>query len=121
MAQVNYNQGVSEVAPSEDAPNDYNNNRASPQAFGAGIGQGEEALGQGAQVAGKFFGKVAADDASNNYQDFATKLLHGDPNKTNPDGTPDTGYLGLKGRAALDARPGVQKQLDDYAKTVSST
>lgn len=46
----------------------------------------------------------------------ASNLMYGDPTKTvpGPDGTPvpDTGYLGLKGAAALNARPQVEQQLD---------
>lgn len=122
MANVNYSEGVTEVAPKEESPGDYQSPRgADIEAFGGGTAQALEKLGQGALTSSKFFGKVAADNASNDYQDFATKLLHGDPNKTGPDGMPDTGYLGLKGRAALDARPDVQKQLDDKAKEIGTT
>lgn len=113
------------VAPDKAPPDDYQHINASPESFGASIAQGEEQLGQGASTAGKFFGQVAADNASNDYQDYATKLLHGDPNKTvmGLDGTPqpDTGYLGLRGRAALDARPQVSQALDDYLKQTRST
>ena len=73
-------------------------------------------LGQGGETAGRFFGEVAADNASNDFQDFTNKLLYGDPTKTTigSDGQPqqDLGYFGLKGRAALDARPGVEQQID---------
>ena len=125
MPVPDYNRGVSEVTPSNEGTPYQTGAGATPEAFGSGIGQGLESLGQGAQTAGKFFGKVVADDASNQYQDFATKLLHGDSSKTitGPDGQPmpDTGYLGLKGRAALDARPNVEKQLADEAKRISGT
>lgn len=71
-------------------------------------------LGAGAAKAGQFFGAVAADNAFNGYQSAATKLLYGDPNKVGPDGQAgtDTGYFGLKGAAALNARPQVEQQLD---------
>lgn len=125
MAQSNYNEGVRSVAPEEDVPNDYLSARAAtPEAFGAAKAQGMEALGQGALTAGKFFGKVAADDASNQFQDFSTKLLHGDPSKTTPgpDGqsVPDTGYLGTRGRATLDQRPVVEKAMDEKIKEIKS-
>lgn len=121
MAQSQYTEGVPSVSPSVEGGAPYQSARgADAEAFGGGIAQGLEKLGQGAQTAGKFFGKVAADNASNDFQDFSTKLLHGDPNKTvtGPDGSkmPDTGYLGLKGRAALDARPDTQKAIDDKIK-----
>src|SRR5246127_4488945 len=123
MAQSQYTDGVPSVSPSVEGGAPHQSARgADAEAFGGGIAQGLEKLGQGAQTAGKFFGKVAADNASNDFQDFSTKLLHGDPDKmvTGPDGSqmPDTGYLGLKGRAALDARPGVQKQIDDKIKEI---
>ena len=118
--QTGYNQGVASVTPDATPPHDYQQISSSPDSFGAQIAQGEERLGQGATKASTFFGQVAADDASNNFQDYATKLLHGDPNKTvpGPDGQPmpDTGYMGLRGRAALDARPDVSRQLDDKLK-----
>ena len=118
--QTGYNQGVASVTPDATPPHDYQQISSSPDSFGAQIAQGEERLGQGATKASTFFGQVAADDASNNFQDYATKLLHGDPNKIvpGPDGQPmpDTGYMGLRGRAALDARPDVSRQLDDKLK-----
>ncbi len=121
MAQSAYTEGVPEVSPSTEGGGSYQSGRgADVEAFGGGLAQGGEALGQGALTAGKFFGRVAADDTSNQFQDFATKLMHGDSSKMvpGPDGqqVPDTGYLGLKGRAALDARPGVEKQIDEKIK-----
>ncbi|HXJ73160.1 MAG TPA: hypothetical protein VNM37_09905, partial [Candidatus Dormibacteraeota bacterium] len=53
------------------------------------------------------------------------KRLRGDPNQMvpGPDGTPipDTGFMGLKGRNALDARPGFEKQLDADLKEIRGT
>lgn len=81
-----------------------------------GIGGGLIALGQGAQQLGDFFGQAAADDAYNAFEAETQKILNGDPEKMvpGPDGqmVQDTGYLGLKGRAALDARPSVVKAID---------
>lgn len=114
MASVNYNQGVPGEAPQTSVPDDYQN--VQPRAA-----EGLAAFGEGATKAATFFGQVAADNAFNNFQDSATKILSGDPSKQTlgPDGLtmqPDTGYLGTKGRAALDARPGVEKSLDDLIK-----
>lgn len=126
------------VGPAAAPPEDYLRIDAPVNAFGAGIGQAEEAkgqglqqvargveaLGQGAFTADRFFGEVAADNASNNFQDQADKLLHGDPSKMvpGPDGQmqPDLGFLGLKGRAALDARPQVEAALDNLQKSTSA-
>lgn len=119
--QPNYNEGVASVTPDATPPSDYQNIRSDPGSFGGLIAEGEDKLGAGATKAGTFFGQVAADNASNDFQDFATKLLHGDPNKMvpGPDGqmVPDTGYLGLRGRAALDARPNISKAIDDQLKS----
>src|SRR5260370_36472647 len=105
MAQVPSDAGIPTVAP-EGPVDRYQRIDASPQKFGAQVGearerlgQGEQQLGAGATTAAKFFGQVSADDASNQFQDFSTKLLHGDPSKTGPDGLPDTGYMGLRGEA----------------------
>lgn len=121
MAQVDETAGVPTVAPEATPPVDrYQHIQTSPDQFGAQIGEAAQKLGAGASTAGKFFGQVAADDTSNQYQEYATKLLHGDPSKQTPgpDGTiqPDTGYMGLRGEAALRARPDVEKQLDDKLK-----
>ena len=119
--QTNYNQGVTSVQPSEDTPNDYLSVRGTPASFGGELAQGGEALGQGAQKGAQFYEQAAADDASNNLQDSYSKILYGDPSKPNPDGTPDTGFLGLKGAAALNAAPNVQQTLDSKLKEIRGT
>jgi hypothetical protein len=125
MAQA-YTQGIPEVSPTLDTPAQYQSTRgADAEAFGAGIAQAGEKLGEGMMTSARFFGKVAADDASNQFQDFASKLMHGDPSKMvpGPDGTqvPDSGYLSTKGRTALDQRPAVQKAIDDKIKELRGT
>ena len=112
------------VAPRGATPDDTLHVRASPDEFGGQIAQGLERAGQGATKAATFFGQVAADNASNDFQESVGKILYGDPNKQiiGPDGQPqqDTGYLGLRGRAALDARPDVEKQIDQLLKDTRS-
>ncbi len=119
MAQVPYNEGVPDVNPAS-APDTTQRIQTNPAQFGGAVAQGLEKLGAGALQAGKVFGQVAADDTWNNTQDRITKILHGDPDQTviGPEGTPqpDVGFLGRKGRAALDAWPGVQRQIDDVIK-----
>ena len=116
MAQVPYGEGIPEVAPHTAVPDDYQHIQANPNQFGGLIARGEQELGQGASTAAKFYGEAAADDQANAYQERATKLLYGDPQKmvTGPDGKPqpDTGFFGLKGRAALDARPGLDDEFN---------
>lgn len=117
MADVQYNQGVPDVAPQTQVPDDYQNIRPT-------AAQGLQELGAGASKAGQFFGQVTADNAFNQFQDGVTKLLHGDPSKTSvgPDGQPvtDTGYLGLKGSAALYARPQVEAQMNALLDNIHS-
>lgn len=133
MAQVPYEGGVPQVAPETRTPDDYQHIQANPNSFGGLIAQGEQQLGAGASKAGQFFGQVAADNASNDYQDKVDKLLHGDPTKmrTGPDGAPvlgpdgkpvpDTGFLGLKGQPATMAWPQVAQQLEDQRKKIRDT
>jgi hypothetical protein len=125
MPANNPNAGIPSVDPAATAPDRYQRIDVSGNTFGAQIGaakeklgQGEEKLGAGLTTAGNFFGKVAADDASNQFQDFSTKILHGDPTKPGPDGQPDLGYMGLRGEAALRARPDVEKQIDEKLKEI---
>jgi hypothetical protein len=124
VAEVPYS-GVSEVSPQVQAPDDYQHIQTNPAQFGAGLGQGLDELGAGMTKAALFYGQAAADNAANNYQTTVNNLLHGDPNKmiAGPDGQqiPDTGYMGLKGRAALDARPGVTKAMDDARQSTLNT
>src|SRR5579864_7565747 len=103
------------VAPDPRAPNDYQNIQPKPEQFGALIGRGLERAGQGVEQASsnlfniaEFQGRVNVDYAGNNYIDTRNKILYGDPDKTTigADGKPipDTGFLGLEGRAAADQR-----------------
>lgn len=117
MARTDYT-GVPEVAPEISAPEDFQHIQASPDAFGAGLARGGEALGQGISQAAKFYGTVAADNATNNFLEQRAKLLYGDPNKQvmGPDGqlVPDTGYFGMRGADAMQHRQAVAQQIDDY-------
>lgn len=123
MAQIDARELLPTERPSTNGPDPAIRLNVSPNAFGGAVAKGTEEFGADAFRAGDHWGAIAADDMANQYSDAATKILHGDPSKTvtNPDGTTgqDLGYLGLKGRAALDARPATEKQLDDlYKQTV---
>jgi hypothetical protein len=122
--------GVPDQEPSLEAPNDLQHEQATPASFGGEVAQGLEAAGQGAFKAADFYGQVAANQATNNYLDERDKVLYGDPSKgaatdpitgqplTAPDGGAvyNGGYFGLRGQAALEARPQVAEQLDEIAK-----
>ena len=98
--------------------------RASPEAFGAQIGQATQGLGQTVEQAGTrladvagniqtMHNNVASDGAFNQFQDGTQKILYGDPNDTS-----NPGYYSLRGQAAVDARPGVLQQLDDLRNSI---
>ncbi len=84
------------------------------------LGQGVTALGQGIQKAEVHYDHAAADDQLNKLTEFQTKLLRGDPNNMvpGPDGTPmpDMGYMGLRGRAAMESRKTALESLDAQIK-----
>ena len=103
------------VEPRPAPPDDYQRIGVPPQAFGAQVGAGAERLGAGLSAAGKFYGQVAASDATNQLMEGTAKILNGDPDKTTmgPDGQPqhDLGYLGTRGRDALDKQADTAKAL----------
>ncbi len=137
MANVPYNP-IPDVSPQVSAPDDYQHVRATPESFGSLIAegknkqaQGEEQLGKGVEQVGanifktaEFYGQVAADDQTNKTYETINKTLYGDPNKSTsgPDGKPvaDTGYMGLKGDAALRSRADTEKQIDESIKAARS-
>lgn len=125
MAVVPDTSAVPSVAPQTQAPEDYQHVQTNPGQFGTLLAQGEEKLGAGATDAGRFYGQVAGDDATNQWRDSANKILYGDPDKTTigPDGTsvPDTGYFGLRGADAMAQRPIVAKQLDELTKSTRNS
>lgn len=122
MANVPDLEGVPTVAPQTDAPDDYQ--RIQPK-VGAALEQAGQTAAKQFGDLSDYFDGVAANDAFNNYQSGVSKLLHGDPSKKTlgPDGQPieDTGYFGTKGRTALDARPAVEKQIDEMQANIRAT
>ncbi len=130
MAQIPTSDGVASVTPSPTPPDAFNHTQVSPESFGAAIGRGLESVSQGVGKLNDYYQHATVDDASNQLQDFTTKLLHGDPNKptTGPDGMPvlgpdgkpamDTGYFGTQGRTAMDQRPNVDKAIEDRTKQI---
>lgn len=94
---------------------------ATPASYGGQLGEAEQQAGRELSVTAAHWGEIAADDAANNFQSAADKLLQGDPNKMvqGPDGqmVPDTGYLGLKGGEALRQRGNYENQLDQLLRT----
>lgn len=128
IAEISDNAGIPTVAPRIQAPDDYQHISTNPEQFGAGVGQSMRAAGQAftsaATTALDMYNQVAANDATNKLQEGSNKILYGDPSKQvmGPDGTmqPDTGYRGLRGKAAMEQRAPITKQLNDLADQISA-
>lgn len=110
--------GIPTVAPDAGAA-PFQRINAPSEAFGSATAQATQAIGAAATKAGQFFGEVQVDDQANDLFERWNKKLRGDANvmTPGPDGTmqPDTGYMGLRGRNALDARQKFEADLDaDY-------
>ncbi len=99
MARVNYNPGSNEVQPDATPPNDYQNVRATPDQFGAQIGQAAQKFGADALDLSQYWGKIQAQDVSNNAEKDASDLV--------------THVRSLEGQDALDAQQSSLKSLDD--------
>lgn len=115
------------VAPA-GLPDDYQHIRADASSFGGEIARGTEKLGAGVEKASgevfninQFYGKVAVDDQINQVMTGSDRIRRGDPSRNVPgaDGkpAPDVGYMGLQGRAALEARAPTEKALDDLIES----
>ena len=92
MANVPYGEGVPEVSPREDVPDDLQHIQANPNEFGGLIAEGAEKAGQGLEQAGEnafnieqFRGKINVDDQVNHWITTSNKILYGDPDKTTLD------------------------------------
>lgn len=83
------------------------------------VGEGLQQVGQGALRASGYFAEVAADSAVTEYQERVEKIMHG-TGEVGPDGKADTGFMGLRGRAALDARPDADKRMEDLRREIES-
>lgn len=113
MAQIPYSGGVPSVEPAPTPPSDYQHIEATPQDFGAQVGQAEQQFGAQAEEAGTFYASVAATHAANDFLDYSDKLLHGDPNDPS-----NQGLLNLKGSDAMRAYPQVAQQIEAHRKEV---
>lgn len=124
MAQTGYNGGIQTVAPDQTAPDAFQ--RTQPVAAQAlsGVGQDVSGLGESIFKTADVYSQAAVDNGFNDLQDTYTKLMYGDPGKkiAGPDGQEmeDTGYLGLKGRQALDARPAVEAKMNERIAAIKA-
>lgn len=107
MASVPDSGGLQSVLPSDQSPAPFQS--IQPKAATA-----VRQFGAAMVTAGNFFEDTAADESFNAYQAEVNKLLHGDSTQRGPDGQPSEnfGYMALNGKAALEARPVIDTQID---------
>lgn len=108
--------GLPSVLPTDTPPDDYI--RVTEK-----VGAATRDFGQQVTKVGDYFDQAAADDAFNSLQERGNKLFYGGGTSTlGPDGQPveDTGYLGTRGRAALDGRPLAEKALESTITDIGS-
>lgn len=102
---------------------DYQHIDVNPNQFGAGIGaamreggrdlqEGAAALGQAAIQRQNIMNQVAADNATNDFQDRLMKIVYGDP------ASGQKGYFGLSGRDAMDGAQGATQAIQDARNQV---
>ena len=104
-----------EVTPSGAPGNDYERIESNPAMFGGLIGQAEEKLGQGAEQASSqgfaladFYGKITADDRTNQFNKAQMNRFYGDPSDPSK-----PGLFSLRGADAMSAWPRVQKENEE--------
>ena len=107
--------GTPDVAPTFARP-EYQRIEATPREFGAQVGEGLEAVGQGLQHASDVYSEIAAQQATTNWRKQVNGILSGDPSKPG-----DVGFYGLHGQAAMEAREGTLKQIEDAAQQTLGT
>lgn len=107
--------GVPEVEPTF-APADYQRIQATPREFGAQVGEGMEAVGQGLQHASDIYSDIAAQQATTSWRKQVNALMFGDPSKPG-----DAGLYGLHGQAFMEAREGKLKQIEDVTTQTLGT
>jgi hypothetical protein len=107
---------VPEVVPSATPPDDYQRIQSSPAEFGGLIGQATEKGGaQIHQLGGEVlnvYDQLASTQAFTDYQHAVTDLMYGDPAKG------QKGYFAMTGQEAMDALPGIRKQMDELVGNI---
>lgn len=101
MANVPY--VLPDTRPDPGPPDDYQHQQASPQDFGAAIGQGIKEAGQGTTIAAQHFGEIQTDDVTNNTLTQGNDLI--------------TKLHSLRGQDALTQGPAIREQLAGLWKT----
>lgn len=107
MAEVGENIGVPSTAPETRGINV----EATPDESGALVAGALQKAGDTAIQGSKFYSTIAAQEALNRAQQKKDTLLYGDPNKPG-----DTGFFGMTGADAMNARQETQSRLDEIDK-----
>lgn len=122
MAEVPYTGEFRGNEGPDTLPDTYQRVSASPDMFGAQIGEGLQEVGATVGKIASVYSQVRTDDAFNQVQTNVGKIFYGDPSQTTlgPDGTavPNPGFLGLNGRDALLQAGSVQQNIQ---KTIQQT
>lgn len=125
MARIPFSGLDSLASPGTIAiPDNYQRIQADPGAFGAGVAQAGQGLGQKLEQAGgtamelatqqqAFQNRGSVTDALTTAQQSAMLVQYGDPN--NPAAGP--GFYGLKGKQVLDRYGGAVGEVQDAYKT----
>lgn len=87
-------------SPAPAPPDTYQRIQTGPEMFGSLGAAAQQRFGAAARDVGRLYGEVAAQDAANQWEGEANKLLYGDPSVPG-----DRGFYGKEGRDALDAMP----------------
>jgi Transglycosylase SLT domain len=118
MARSEY-EGAPQVSADTSAPDDYQHVQSSTENFGEGIVRG---VTSAATDFNRIYTQTAADDATNQLQQYSNTILNGHPGQgtPGPDGQmiQDTGFLGKRGADAMQAAPQTLTDLDDKIKEI---
>lgn len=118
MARSDY-EGAPQVGADTSAPDDYQHVQTNDDAFGGAIARGVESA---ATDINHLYTQTAADDATNQLQQYTNTILNGHPGQGSqgPDGqmVPDTGFLGKRGADAMRAAPQALSDLDEKIQEI---
>ena len=106
------------AAPTTQAPDDILSVRATPDAFGAQVGQSEERTGQQTQQAGQDFAQIALMKAQQ-----ANELITNDANTRTGRALAQTWgkFSSLEGKAAVAGLPDFQQAVEDHYNSALAT
>lgn len=118
MARSDY-EGAPQIGADTSAPDNYQHVQTNEDSFGGAIARGVESA---ATDLNHLYTQTAADDATNQLQQYSNSILNGHPGQgtQGPDGpmVPDTGFLGKRGADAMHAAPQALSELDEKIQEI---